>query len=86
MKTYVKLITDTGKVPVSLMHFIDLPLGTRFKYLADDSTIWVILDRSGCGLIASWNGVETPVNDQHICSAAETREELLMMIVAVVED
>lgn len=68
--------------------FQDLPLGTRFRYLGPKSlvdSIWVVLERHGCGLIAKWEGVDGPVAGQSICSFAETEAECQTLRVAVVE-
>lgn len=56
------------------MKFKDLPLGTQFRYIGDDTT-WVVLDRSGFGLIAKWEGVNGPTFGQAICSAAVSEAE-----------
>ena len=60
----------------------DLPLGTRFSYLHSEQ-VWVLLDKSGCGLIAKWGGVNGPVAGQSICSVCESEQACQVLTVLV---
>jgi predicted type IV restriction endonuclease len=64
--------------------FIDLPLGTRFKYV-DGSSVWVILEHHGYGKIARWTNVGQHKNDQTICSMADSEEECKTIEVELVD-
>ena len=70
--------------------FRDLPLGTRFRYITDDAlgisqSVWVVLERHECGLVALWEGVNGPVAGQSLCSAAESEAECEALTVFIVE-
>lgn len=64
--------------------FVNLPLGTRFKFFGCDET-WVILETHGCGLIARWQGFDGPVAGQSMCSATEVESRTNRLVVCVVE-
>lgn len=49
-----------------LMKFNDLPKGARFKY-PDGEDVWVVLAHHGRGLIAKWDGLDSPRAHQEIC-------------------
>jgi hypothetical protein len=51
-----------------LAKFIELPLGTRFRY-REGTGIFVILSHLDNGLVAPWQGVDGPVAGQTLCSA-----------------
>lgn len=63
---------------VGLARFLDLPLGARFRYAEHPDTLWVVIDKSGCGTIASWTD-EYTVAGQRVCSAVDKPEELLSL-------
>ena len=61
---------------VKIREFKTLPLGTLFKFPGEKKdVIWVIIDTSGCGTIAKWDGVDGPVGGQVVCGFADTEEE-----------
>jgi hypothetical protein len=70
--------------PQLVRKFFDLPLGTRFRYVGSD-TVWVSIDRSGCGTIAKWAGIESSPAMQSICAFAETKDECRTLEVEVVD-
>ena len=66
--------------------FIDLPLGTRFRYLPAqrcDNQVFVILENWGYGLIAKWNGWEAGPHNQFV-SFADNEEDTKTWEVEVV--
>lgn len=65
--------------------FIDLPLGTRFKFLTYNAT-WVVLETHGYGLAAKWKGLDGPLAGQTICSVVDDPFALGKLMVHAVED
>lgn len=65
---------------------VDLPLGTRFSYLAFPDDTFVLLDaygRDGHGLVARWEGVDGPTTGQTVCSIDDTPEKVKALVVLV---
>jgi len=71
-------------VPRLVRKFFDLPLGTRFNY-PGSKTVWVSLERHGCGKIAEWKDVDQWHVMQAICSVAESEEECRTIEVELVD-
>ena len=71
-------------VPRLVRKFFDLPLGTRFRY-PGSKTVWVSLERHGCGKIAEWTDVDQWHVMQSICSVAESEEECRTIEVELVD-
>ena len=55
-----------------------LPLGTRFKYRPLDDTVFVLLNKSGRGLVAPWVGIRGNKFDS-IYSAVENEKEFELL-------
>jgi hypothetical protein len=72
------------RVQRPVRRFRDLPLGARIRNLSGGS-VWVILQREGCGLVAKWEGIDGPIAGQSICSQAETEAECATVEVEVVD-
>ena len=60
--------------PDQCAKFIELPLGTRFRYLGHEE-IFVKLSNEGTGLIAEWKGVTMNFIGQGIFSFADSVNE-----------
>jgi hypothetical protein len=75
-------LSNLEQEPV-IRKFIDLPLGTRFRYLGGKD-IWVVLERHGCGLVAGYQPHDGWVAGQSICSFADTEEQCKSLEVEVV--
>ena len=70
---------------VQLRKFIDLPLGTRFRYQEwPDERI--VIERHGCGLVADGDLSVVPAALQGIYSAAESEQACRELEVIVVSD
>ena len=55
-----------GQNELLVMRFCDLAKGTRFKY-PDGSSVWVVIEAYGDGLIVEWTGVEANRMQSHCC-------------------
>jgi len=75
-------LNSDKKAEPKLARFVDLPLGTRFRYRCSKST-WVVLENHGRGLIAKWYGSDHQ-GTQEVCSFAYTEEECVNAMVEVV--
>lgn len=77
----------SGQIAPVVRRFRQLPLGTRFRYRdgAAGDSVFVILERHGCGLIAKWQGINGPVEGQQLSCLAETEELCESAEVDVVE-
>ena len=67
---------EKAKPAPELVILFDQPLGTRFEFvhpLANSGT-WVLIDRSGKGLIAAWNNDDAL--HQSMCSVTEFDDTL----------
>jgi hypothetical protein len=62
----------------------NLSLGTRIRYIGHD-TVWVVLDKTGCGLIAKWEGIYGLVSAQEIRSIVENEADMETLQVEVEE-
>jgi len=67
-----------------LRFYRDLPLGTRFRYRTG-GPVWTILEHHGYGLVARWNGLNSPGTPQSICSFLEDETKVASTKVEVVE-
>lgn len=58
--------------------FIDMPLGTRFKYAENDEAIWIKISNQNNGIVAEYNPkfMTTDWVGQSICSFVETLNEM----------
>jgi hypothetical protein len=58
--------------------FIDMPLGTRFKYAETDKAIWIKVGNEDNGVVAEYDPkfMTTDWAGQSICSFAETRKQM----------
>lgn len=77
---------ETPKASASgpdLRKLIDLPLGSRFRYVAHPDRTYVLLDCGGCGLVGDEPGDARRVF-QGLYSAAESRAEFESMLVEFV--
>lgn len=80
-----ELAPDGGLRSTAIVRkFFDLPLGTRFRY-PGSKTVWVSLERHGCGKIAKWTDVDQWHVMQPICSVAESEEECRTIEVELVD-
>lgn len=64
--------------------FVDLPLGTRFKYTLAGKT-WVVIQRYGCGIVASWDGGSGSAAVQEIHQAESSPTLCRKLMVHVVD-
>lgn len=54
------------------MKLSELPLGTRFKYQATSGNQFILLDKSGHGIIAPWKGLDgNALNAMYAAAACE---------------
>lgn len=58
-----------------MIQFKDLPKGARFNY-PDCTSIWVVLEAYGNGLIAKWEGLDSDRRHQSICSFCDDEYSL----------
>ena len=65
--------------------FKHLPLGARVKYVGG-STVWVVLQKHGCGLVAEWKGNILEYVGQSICSAENTEAKADALLVILLPD
>ena len=76
-------LNSDKKAEPKLARFVDLPLGTRFRYPGQNQD-FVILGHRGCGEIVVWQGPETSARWQEVCSLTATKEECATIKVEVV--
>lgn len=54
--------------------FKDLPLGTRFCFTQGDGMQYAILNRTNCGLVAKWDGVDSKSGQTVFCLVDKPEE------------
>ena len=69
------------------VRLVELPLGSRFRYLNESNRrrVYVLLDRAGCGLVASEPDMHVPLWQQGLFSAADSRAETQTLVVEYVQ-
>jgi hypothetical protein len=73
--------------PPIIKPFIELPLGTRFRYEGGED-VWVILDKSDLGLVTKWNSTEqikSGATTNMVCSFAKNKADVYAIQVVVVD-
>lgn len=61
--------------------FIDLPLGTRFRFTPENPHVFIVIDRTGVGKVAKWEGPNQRPAMQQIFVAADSPGHLPALMV-----
>lgn len=72
------------QVSASLRKLFDMPLGTRFRYQGGKD-VWILIDRSGRGLIASDMNIDLPAWRQSLCCVTDETDDLRTIEVEIVD-